>query len=349
MTRIPLARTSAFKVVGSGGDFERKSDAELIRNYARCGCADSFREIVFRYGSLVFSVCRRNLGNDSVAEDAFQETFIVLATRVDKIRSPEHLSSWLYGVALRVARAIHRRGQLATGHIVNLPTMDFLQIPEESGVHLMLGESIEVVLNEELDLLPDEHRAPLVLCYFMGETHSSAAQKLDIPVGSMSQRLRAAKRALQVALCRRGVVAPIVVLGWLLSQLKTTAPLSAQLVEKTLATVQSTGRTPHAVSPEFANKMGGFWQGIRPESFSMKLLITFVCLAVFAVFVLLGVELTKDHSLKGSSNAQEPFSSGLVSGIPEVSALSSASKISEGNEGGVAVLASVKSCRSRSN
>ena len=50
------------------------------------------------------------LGDVQAAEDAFQATFLVLARKARRIRQPELLGPWLYGVARRVAPEAIGRG-----------------------------------------------------------------------------------------------------------------------------------------------------------------------------------------------------------------------------------------------
>src|SRR5438445_440561 len=48
-------------------------------------------------------------------------------------------------------------------------------------------------LDEELSRLPEEYRAPLVLCALQGLTHREAARALGCPAGSMSKKLARAQ------------------------------------------------------------------------------------------------------------------------------------------------------------
>ena len=63
----------------------------------------AFEALIDRHGPMVRTLCRSLLGDRDEAEDAFQATFLVLARRAGSIRRRESLSSWLYGVACRVA------------------------------------------------------------------------------------------------------------------------------------------------------------------------------------------------------------------------------------------------------
>ena len=59
---------------------------------------------MLRHGPMVFDVCNKVLDNPHDAQDAFQATFLVLATRARSIRRQKSVGSWLHGVAFRVAR-----------------------------------------------------------------------------------------------------------------------------------------------------------------------------------------------------------------------------------------------------
>src|SRR5436305_1149674 len=81
------------------------SDPQLLERFAnRRGEASelAFAALVERHGPMVLRVCRRALGDRDAAHDAFQATFLVLATKAGSLRRRESLGSWLYGVALRV-------------------------------------------------------------------------------------------------------------------------------------------------------------------------------------------------------------------------------------------------------
>ncbi|HEY7156775.1 MAG TPA: sigma factor, partial [Gemmataceae bacterium] len=79
------------------------SDAILLARWRERRDEDAFAEMVARHGPMVLGVCRRVLGDAHTAEDVFQATFLVLARKAARVRRPEALPSFLYGVALRLA------------------------------------------------------------------------------------------------------------------------------------------------------------------------------------------------------------------------------------------------------
>src|SRR5438270_3387581 len=76
-------------------------DRDLLAEFVKGGDEAAFAEVVRRHGPMVFGVCRRVLGQHQAAEDAFQATFLVLAKKASRLRRPERLGPWLYGVARR--------------------------------------------------------------------------------------------------------------------------------------------------------------------------------------------------------------------------------------------------------
>src|SRR5262249_10325695 len=83
---------------------EGPTDGELLGRFVTGRDEAAFAELVRRHGAMVLGVCRRVLDNAEDVEDAFQATFMVLVRKADSIRKRDSAASWLYGVALRVAR-----------------------------------------------------------------------------------------------------------------------------------------------------------------------------------------------------------------------------------------------------
>ncbi|MHB1561004.1 MAG: RNA polymerase sigma factor [Isosphaeraceae bacterium] len=77
---------SLFNLGAAGG----LSDGQLLERFlARDEPAASeaaFAALLDRHGSLVLAVCRRELADDDEAHDAFQATFLVLASKARTIR-----------------------------------------------------------------------------------------------------------------------------------------------------------------------------------------------------------------------------------------------------------------------
>ncbi|HYT92788.1 MAG TPA: sigma factor-like helix-turn-helix DNA-binding protein, partial [Gemmataceae bacterium] len=89
---------------------------------------------------------------------------------------------------------------------------------------------LEVVLEHEVGRLPEKYRAPLILCYMQGRTHSEAALALGLPQGSLSRHLERARELLRERLVRRGLTLGATTLAVLLAE-KVQAAVPAAWVK----------------------------------------------------------------------------------------------------------------------
>jgi RNA polymerase sigma factor (sigma-70 family) len=179
------------------------TDLQLLRRFIGERDDDAFRELLRRHGPLVLSVCRRVLGHEQDAEDAFQAAFLVLARKAASIRKGESVGSFLYGVAYRIAmkeraRLFQRRNRERQAQ----PTVP------NGPVYEVAWRELQGLLDEGLNRLPEKYRAPFVLCCLEGKSKCEAARELGWKEGTVSSRLAQARKQLQELLSRKGVTLP---------------------------------------------------------------------------------------------------------------------------------------------
>jgi RNA polymerase sigma factor (sigma-70 family) len=164
------------------------------------GSEAALRVLIQRHAPMVMGVCRRVLGDETAAEDAFQATFLVLVRKADSLQSYEVLTNWIYGVALRVAKK--ERARTARRRVVERRAVDARSgWPSQELEHAELRS----VIDEELATLPEHYRLPVILCYLEGLRHEEIAQKLGCPLGTVESRLSRAREQLRARLTRRGL------------------------------------------------------------------------------------------------------------------------------------------------
>ncbi len=210
------------------GTLSSKSDSELLEQFitARSDRDDqaelAFSALLQRHGAMVLRICRSVLGDDHQAEDAYQATFLVLASRARSIRRRVSLASWLYGVALRVARTERSRAARRKRH-----ERRHAEMISESTARTPHCDEAARALHEEIGLLPERYRSAVVLCHLEGLTHEAAALRLGRPVGTVHSRLATARERLRARLIRRGLEPAVIPAFTFSDEASTVVPAGA--------------------------------------------------------------------------------------------------------------------------
>src|SRR5579884_769930 len=129
------------------------SDERLLDAFTSRRDEIAFAALMRRHGPMVLRVCRRVLGHEQDAEDAFQATFLVLAQHGGSIRQREALGGWLHGVAYRTAMKAKRSKARRKHHEARVTPP---APPAEASPSW--GE-VRAALDEELQQLPERFRA----------------------------------------------------------------------------------------------------------------------------------------------------------------------------------------------
>ena len=192
--------------VGAAGSMSDPQLLDQIVSRREQAAEAAFEELMVRHGPMVLRVCRSVLKDAHDAEDAFQAVFIVLANRAKAIRQSRSIASWLFGVAHRVAiqgkrSAARRRG--LHERIAGRTAESYL--PKEHDFD-------SDILHDEIQGLPEQLRAPIVLCYLEELSYSAAAHELGLSEAVIRGRLVRARDRLRQRLIKRGVTVPAGVL-----------------------------------------------------------------------------------------------------------------------------------------
>jgi RNA polymerase sigma-70 factor (ECF subfamily) len=181
-------------------DWTRFSDEELLARY-RAGFTAAFAELVRRYERELYNYLRRYLGDATLAEDVFQNTFLQLHLKLDLYEKGRLVRPWLYTIATH--QAIDAMRKAGRHQAVSLDARAPGQNDTNSFVDLLEGsetdplEGLEAVERQQwvrsaLDQLPVYLRSVVVMAYYQGLKYREIAEVLDIPVGTVKSRLHAA-------------------------------------------------------------------------------------------------------------------------------------------------------------
>jgi RNA polymerase sigma-70 factor (ECF subfamily) len=165
-------------------------EARLLALIAAGDRDDPLVELYSRYGKRVYGLGLRLLGDQGLAEDLVQETFLRLwrsAPRFDPGRAT--VRTFLFTIARRAAVDLWRRRDK-----VDVAGYESEPLVDDEAFQALL---VSLDVREALDELSAKHREVLELHYRRDLTQQQISERLDVPLGTVKTRTYHALRALK--------------------------------------------------------------------------------------------------------------------------------------------------------
>jgi RNA polymerase sigma-70 factor (ECF subfamily) len=171
------------------------TDGDLIR-LMMAGNEEAFGALYERWNSSVYRFALHMSGDQNIAEEVTQDTFVTFIRRPAMFDSTRgSLISWLLGIA----RNITRRALGAAGDEDALDESADVASPGDILHDLTRRETIDAV-RQAVVSLPPAYREVVVLCDLQEMDYRDAASALECPVGTVRSRLHRARTMLMAKL-----------------------------------------------------------------------------------------------------------------------------------------------------
>lgn len=153
----------------------------------------AFALLYDRYSSALYGVILKVVKYEELAQDVMQDSFVKIWKKIDTYNAQKGtLFTWILNISRNTA-------------IDKIRTPEYKRMSKETS----LDSGIQVAnknvnlqvdhigLNKIVESLAPEYQEVIEVIYFEGYTHQEAAEKLDIPLGTVKTRIRIALRELR--------------------------------------------------------------------------------------------------------------------------------------------------------
>jgi RNA polymerase sigma-70 factor (ECF subfamily) len=185
--------------------WHRMSREHELTRRAQAGDREAFGEIVRLLEGEVLNFAYRLHPDRSRAEDLSQDAFVEAFRRLRHLHDPAQLRGWVRGIVRNLHRARRRREAREpasldlSGEECRLAAADAGEADLFAG---MAPKEIFEILATEVDRLPEPYRAVVVLRHYDRLTCRAIAERLGVPIGTVTMRLTRGHRMLREAVVR---------------------------------------------------------------------------------------------------------------------------------------------------
>jgi RNA polymerase sigma-70 factor (ECF subfamily) len=157
-----------------------------------------FNQLAQSYGTDLYRYAMWICGNDALAKDLVQETYLRAWKALDRLKDPKAAKSWLITILRReFARTFERK-------VPKFTDLDKVVVPEES--ELEPDEQTEMkILRQGIMKLAPKYREPLLMQVVLGYSCKEISEALDISKSAVMTQLFRAREQLKTQMRKDGV------------------------------------------------------------------------------------------------------------------------------------------------
>jgi RNA polymerase sigma-70 factor (ECF subfamily) len=202
------------------------TDIEII-DKVKSGELSYFKELVDRYKDRSFSLITKILKNHNESEDCLQDVFMKIFNSImsESFEQKSKFSTYIYSIVYNSAVDYYKKHRKKNFNIVSIDvndsnykigdelTMNFDESRIDKGLYSQGTEfnpeqklsqnEISVLINEYINNIPEHYSVILNMFYINELSHDEISKILNLPIGTIKNRIFRAKEKLKDMLFKR--------------------------------------------------------------------------------------------------------------------------------------------------
>lgn len=179
-------------------------------SFASLTAEQAIPTLLTEHGGRLYAMALRMCGNAHAAEDLLQETFLQAYRKWDQFEGRSAPTTWLYTIAARKCRRMHRKRSGEPAHKAALDPDTMFSAQTAANLPTRPDTPVDAVLRNEatqhieaaITRLPRHYRMPLILKEIVGMSVDDVASVLSLKPATIKTRLHRARHALRDELSR---------------------------------------------------------------------------------------------------------------------------------------------------
>jgi RNA polymerase sigma-70 factor, ECF subfamily len=168
-----------------------RHERDLLARIEAQDC-EAMRELYLSYYHRLARFLRRMTRRHAFVDEVINDTFFIVWQKAGEFRGDSRVSTWITGIAYRRGLSLLRVECRADERMM-------AAMSEDQHSSLETGEQADVsdLLDQAIDCLSPDHRAVIVMTYYLGHSCDEIAAIMDCPTNTVKTRMFHARNRLR--------------------------------------------------------------------------------------------------------------------------------------------------------